>query len=255
MLSRVGAKAVTALAVAGIAVAISSTASAHIGVSADEVAAGASTSLTFRYSHGCGESPTNSLRFEIPEGINNAIPYNHPGWDITVENVELAEPITSGHGEEVTERPAVITFTARDGFEVPAHGIRDEVTIGFTAPEELGQLFFKVIQGCLEGSNDWIEEWDGAGTEPEHPAPSVMVVAATGESDDSGHEPDEEASGSSTEASGHDEAPGTTIASGDDDDDGDDDGNSNGLAIVGIVLGALGIGVGGTALATSRKRS
>lgn len=245
MFSRVGAKSAVVLAVTGIGIVISSPALAHVGVSADEVEAGTSTSLTFRYGHGCDESPTNSLRFEVPEGVNDAIPYTHPGWDISIENADLAEPVMSAHGDEITERPAVITFTARDGFEVPG-GVRDEVTLGFTAPEQTGQLFFKVIQGCTEGSNDWIEEWDGTGTEPEHPAPSVMVVPATGESggDEHGASDDDE----------HEDPPATTIVDGADDSTGDN-GSSNGLATIGIVLGALGVGVGGTALATNRKRN
>ena len=86
-------------------------------------------------------------------------------------------------------------------------GVKDTMSLSFTAPEAPGQLFFEVIQGCEVGSNDWIDEWDGTGEEPERPAPSVMVVAAAG---------------------------------------GDDDGSSNGLAIAGIVLGAAGLGVGGT---------
>ena len=216
--------------------------SAHVGVDQDEIEAGSSATLGFSFSHGCEDSPTTSMSFQIPEGVNNAVPLAHAGWDIEVEREELAEPIESAHGDPITDRPAVITFTAREGFIVPS-GVKDTMSLSFTAPEAPGQLFFKVIQGCEVGSNDWIDEWDGTGEEPESPAPSVMVVAATGE----------DATGSTAPATttGSD-APATTVAVDDDGGD-DDDGSSNGLAIAGIVLGAAGLGVGGTALVRSRK--
>ena len=216
--------------------------SAHVGVDQDEIEAGSSATLGFSFSHGCEDSPTTSMSFQVPEGVNNAVPLAHAGWDIEVEREELAEPIESAHGDPITDRPAVITFTAREGFIVPS-GVKDTMSLSFTAPEAPGQLFFKVIQGCEVGSNDWIDEWDGTGEEPESPAPSVMVVAATGE----------DATGSTAPATttGSD-APATTVAVDDDGGD-DDDGSSNGLAIAGIVLGAAGLGVGGTALVRSRK--
>jgi uncharacterized protein YcnI len=230
--------ALTAVAVSAGVWCVATPAFAHVGVDKDEIEAGASTSLSFSFSHGCGESPTNSMKFQIPEGIINAVPQVHAGWDIEVERAPLAEPAESAHGEEITDRPAVITYTARDGFEVPS-GQKDTFTLSFTAPDEEGQLDFPIIQGCVEGSNDWIEAWDGTGTEPEHPAPSVMVVPGSGES---------------SSEHGHDEAATeTTVAMGDHDDE--DDGSSNGLAIVGIVVGALGLAVGGVALARTRRSS
>ncbi|MET0145916.1 MAG: DUF1775 domain-containing protein [Ilumatobacteraceae bacterium] len=42
------------------------------------------------------------------------------------------------------------------------------------APDTEGELFFKVIQGCADGEDAWIDEWDGTGTEPESPTPSVL---------------------------------------------------------------------------------
>ena len=195
-------------AVAGAACALivgAGSLSAHVGVDQDEIEAGSSATLGFSFSHGCEDSPTTSMSFQIPEGVNNAVPLAHAGWDIEVEREELAEPIESAHGDPITDRPAVITFTAREGFIVPS-GVKDTMSLSFTAPEAPGQLFFKVIQGCEVGSNDWIDEWDGTGEEPESPAPSVMVVAATG--GDAG----EDATGST--------APATTTASAVSGDDG-----------------------------------
>jgi uncharacterized protein YcnI len=224
-------------------------ASAHVGVSQDEVVAGEATTLTFTYSHGCGESPTNSLRFQVPAGVNNAVPSTRPGWDIEVEREELDAPMESAHGDPITDRPAIITFTAREGFEVPS-GVKDAVSISFTAPEETGTLSFKVIQGCVEGSNDWIEEWDGTGAEPDHPAPSVEVVTAFATGDDAADDPTVPTSAPADDESTPSAAPADLAPVADSTDD-----DSNGLAIAGVILGVVGIGVGGFALLLARRRA
>jgi periplasmic copper chaperone A len=197
--------------------------SAHIGTDMDEVAAGASTTLTFSIGHGCEESPTTSMRFQIPESVLNAAPVVKPGWSIEVEKQELSTPVDAGHGGQQTERTSTITFTAHEGSAVE-NGFRDNFTLAFAAPDDEGRLFFKVIQGCTEGETAWIDEWDGTGDEPEHPAPSIMVVAATA---DEGSD-------------------GAGVATQTDDDD------SKGLAIVALVVGALGLAVGAAAIFRGR---
>jgi periplasmic copper chaperone A len=214
----------------GVAIAVAAalafggpTVSAHVGTDKDEVAAGASTTLTFSIGHGCEESPTTSMRFQIPESVLNAAPVVKPGWGIEVEKQDLSTPVDAGHGDQQTDRTSIITFTAQDGSAVE-NGFRDNFTLAFTAPDDEGPLYFKVIQGCTEGENAWIDEWDGTGDEPENPAPSIMVVAA--------------AAGEDT----HDEG----VAAPTDDDD------SNGLAIVALVVGALGLAVALAALVRGR---
>jgi periplasmic copper chaperone A len=245
-ISRAGTVAIAATSIGVLWAA--SPAFAHVGVDKDEIEAGSATSLSFSFSHGCAESPTNSMSFEIPEGIINAVPQVHAGWDIEVERADLPAPVEAAHGDPITDRAAVITFTARDGFEVPG-GQKDTMMISFTAPETEGVLAFPVIQGCVEGANNWIEIWDGIGEEPESPAPSVTVVAATA------------GTGSDMHGDGDEAATATIVAvdaaadeSAEADDDSDDDGGSDTLAIVGIVVGALALGVGGVALVKANRK-
>jgi uncharacterized protein YcnI len=230
----------TAAASAVSLVAFGAGASAHVGIDKDEITAGASTTLTFSVGHGCAGSATNSMKFQIPSGVLNAQPLVKAGWTISTEQETLGEPIVNAHGEEQTERVGVITFTANDGSEID-NAFRDTFTLAFTAPNSAGTLAFKIVQGCVEGQNDWIEEWDGTGEEPEHPAPSVMVVAAAEGADD-GHG-SEGAAAEVTETS--------TVDVGATSDD--DDGGSNGLAIAALVVGGLGLVAGGTALVRGRK--
>jgi uncharacterized protein YcnI len=216
---------------------------AHIGTSEDEVAAGSTTALGLTVGHGCEDSPTTQVAFQIPEGVNNAQPFAHAGWTVESEPETLSPPVTSSHGEEVTERTAVITFTAAPGNALP-HDVRDTFTINFTAPDTPGEtLWFKTIQTCEAGENAWIEEWDGEGEEPENLAPSVVVGEATTEG---GHE---ETATETTEADAPDEeATATTETASSSEDDGDD-----ALAVAALVVGGLGLAVGGVALARSRK--
>ena len=109
-------------------------------------------------------------------------------------------------------------------------------------PDDTDELVFKALQTYSSGEVvSWIDETPEGGAEPEHPAPVVHLVAATG--DDHGHDP-------STDATS------TTVAgtTGEDGNDGesaggvtvqeiakvnDDADSAKSLANVGIVLGAV----------------
>jgi uncharacterized protein YcnI len=221
-------------------------ASAHVSPDKSEVPAGGFTAVTFTVPHGCEESPTTQLDIQIPESILDVTPGVVPGWDIAVATEPLDEPVESSHGEEVTERESVVTFTAQPGNELP-DGFRLGYTLGFQAPETVGEvLYFKTIQVCAEGQTEWIEEWDGTGEEPEHPAPAVTITEAEGDGHGGGAEEEamDEGSEETTTTLDVEQAAATS------DDDSD---SSDGLAIAALVAGVLGLIVGGVALVTARK--
>ena len=228
----------------GVLALLAAPAAAHITPDKDEVAAGSYNDVTLTVPHGCDDSPTKQLIIEVPESLNAVTPQVHPGWDITIQKEALTPPVTDAEGEEVTERMASVTITAKPGNELP-HGFRDQFTLGFKTPETPDEyLFFKVVQKCAVGETAWIEEYTGDGEEPEHPAPAVKIGPAEEGEGDGGTE--------------------TTVAAGDGSDEGesasgdgaeDDDDSSNGLGIAGIVLGGLGLITGGAALATTRKKA
>lgn len=215
----------------GVLVLGAAPASAHVFAEETEVAAGAFSQVTITVPHGCEGSPTTQLEIQIPEDVLGVTPEVHPGWDIEVTTEALDTPVDTGKGGTVTERDAVVTFTAQPGNELPDH-FRDSFTLGYQAPDAPGEhLFFKTIQTCAEGETAWIEEYTGEGEEPEHPSPAVLVTEASGE----GHH--------AADAAAADEGEG----------EGEDDDSSKGLAIGGLVLGALGLATGGVALAKTRR--
>ena len=243
------------LGAAALAFGLSAPAGAHISGDKSEVPAGGYTQVTFTVPHGCDDSPTTALAFQIPEGIVNAAPQVLPGWDVETTMEDLAEPI-EGEGEAQTERVSEITWTAEAGNELPPH-FRQVFTIGFQAPDTAGEdLVFPVIQTCVEGETAWIEEPVEGEDEPEHPA--IVVAVGEAEADGHGHgagEEDEADEGhdEGAEDGAADEAAADPVAASSADDS--DDGGSDALGIGGLVLGALGLAAGGTALLRTRSAS
>lgn len=160
-------------------------ASAHVGVSSDTSAAGSTAMVTFAFSHGCGDSPTTALVIQIPEEFNRATPVFAPGWSIEVDTEDLDEPITGGHGEEITERTSTVTFTADEPIE---NNIYAMVSVRLSLPEDSAgeTIYFPVIQECEEGEHAWIEI-PQEGEDPhdlESPAPALEVTESES---DNGH--------------------------------------------------------------------
>lgn len=231
----------------GLTILGASAASAHTYTETEEIPAGGSQVVDLVVPHGCDGEATESVDVQLPASVITATPVFVPGWTATVTKETLDEPVTDAHGNEVTERTAEISWAAGDGFALPDGQI---LTFGIrvTAPDAEGEmLYFKTIQTCANGTADWIEEWDGTGEEPDNPAPAVMVGPAEAEGGHGGEATDDGAT--TTTATG---AASSDTASTTDDDDGDE-GSSNGLSIAALVVALGGAGLGGTALARSRK--
>lgn len=161
-----------------IALASLAPASAHIGVKADTTSAGETAIVTFGFGHGCGDSPTTALVIQIPEQFTSATPVFTPGWSIEVEMEELDEPVSGGHGEEITERTSTVTFTADDPIE---NNIYAMVSLRLSLPEDAAgeTIYFPIIQECEDAEHGWIEiPQEGEDADSlESPAPSIDITA------------------------------------------------------------------------------
>ena len=231
----------------GILLAGAAPASAHVSPTPSEVPAGGFTAVGLTVGHGCEASPTTSVQIQVPDAILNVTPAIVPGWDVEVATEPLDEPVEGSHGEQITERESMVTYTAQAGNELP-DGFRQTYTIGFQAPDAEGEyLFFKTIQICAEGQTEWIEEYTGEGEEPEHPSPAVLVTAAQGGHGAEEPEDEEEATEASAEGADEEAAAGDTASSS------DDESSSNGLAVAGLIAGLGGLALGGIALSRSGK--
>jgi uncharacterized protein YcnI len=230
-------KLVTAASLAGVGLlGLTGTASAHISPSPDTAPAGSYFKFDLQVPHGCGDAGTSKLEVQIPEGITSVTPQVVAGWTIARTTEPVSPPIDDGEGGQITERTALVTWTGGP----LAHDQLEEFGLSVKLPDTPGEtLAFPVIQTCEDGSaTDWIQRTEPGGEEPEHPAPTITLTEPTGD----GHGDTE-----GEEAPDDSEEPADVSA---DDDDGDD---ATGIAVAGVVLGVLGIGVGGIALARGRR--
>lgn len=218
-----------------LALGLAAPASAHVTITPSETAAGSYTVLTVSNGHGCEGSPTTGLTIQMPAEVYAVTPTRNPLYDVTKTMEKLDEPITDAHGNEITERVGTVVYTARTPLP---DGYRDAFELSLQLPDTPGEtLVFPVVQTCQAGENAWVEvPADGQDPEElERPAPTVTITEATGEGHDAGgsHESEEPEAASD---------PG-------DDEDGD------ALGYAGLGVGALGLLVGGTALARGRRTS
>ena len=231
-LARLGAPT-AALALVALA---ASPAAAHVTGTPTTTAAGAYTVVTFSVGHGCEESPTTKLEIQVPEQVTSVTPTRNPLYELEKNIEQLDEPVTDAHGNEITERVASVTYTA----DTPLpDGQRDTFELSFQIPEDAEgeMLAFPTIQTCEQGRTGWtqVPEEGQDAEELDTPAPYFEVTSAEGE----GHHGEEAA----TEETG--ESGETTEAS-------VEEASTSAVGWAGLGLGALGLLVGGLALARSR---
>ena len=154
---------------------VATPAAAHVVFDRGAAEPGAYYAGFLRVSHGCGPSPTVSLRVEIPEGVLSAKPQPKPGWALEIERAPLAEPVTGENGARVTERVVAVTWTGR----LPVDQF-DQFGLMLKLPDRAGPLYFPTRQTCEQGAM----EWTGIPPSPEQwhdlpqPAPMLVLRAA-----------------------------------------------------------------------------
>jgi uncharacterized protein YcnI len=232
-----GKRIALTVVVAIVAIVVPGTALAHVTIDPGEAAPGGFATLTFRVPNERDDASTSSVEVNFP--TDAVIPFVSvrpvPGWEVAVERRTLDEPVES-EGGEIDEVVATVTWTG--GPIEPGQFQVFEVSAG-PLPEDVDALVFPTLQTYDSGEVvRWIDETPPGGEEPEHPAPSVRLVAA----DD---EPTTTTAGAAT----------TTVP---DDDgaeaaEGGDDEETDALAVVALVVGILGVLLGGTALALRRR--
>ncbi len=209
------------LCAAALALVLPASAAAHVTLQPDAAPAGDYVVFDVRVPNERDGAATTKVDVRFPPGFAFASYQPVPGWSVKVEMEKLAEPLTS-HGEQVSEGVGRVTWTAdsdRDGIQP---GQFEDFPISVQVPGEAGDtLTFKSLQTYENGE---VVRWIGA-PESDDPAPRVSVTEAS------------EPHGSGTDSAASD----------------DSDGASKGLGIAALILGALGLLAGGTALLRSRR--
>ncbi|MEV5607121.1 YcnI family protein [Streptomyces sp. NPDC052225] len=232
----VGAAAVSSV------VLVSAPAFAHVSVQPEGAAAkGSYAVVDFKVPNERDDAATTKLEVSLPTDhpLASVMPEPVPGWEAKVTKSKLDKPIEM-HGEKITEAVSKVTWTATGSGD--AKGIRPgyfqkfPVSIG-QLPTDADQLVFKAIQTYDNKEVvRWIEPQQEGQEEPENPAPTLELTAAT----------DDEHGSSGASSDDHaDDKKETTAASSDaSSDSSGSDTTARVLGIVGIAVGAAGVAFG-----------
>jgi uncharacterized protein YcnI len=168
-------------AVSGLAtltvVAAAGAASAHVTANPSTAEPGSYSKVTFRVPNEEQQAATTKVEVDLP--ADHPIPSVSirpvPGWTIKVEKAKLATPVKVDGGE-LTEAVSKITWSG--GTVEPGRFQEFDVSMG-PLPTDTDRLTFKAVQTYSNGD---VVHWDqppgDRGQEPEHPAPSIRLVAA-----------------------------------------------------------------------------
>jgi len=244
-LKRMLSRTAVALASIGAVVALSATmATAHVTIDTlGPVEQGSFAKLGFSVPNERGDAGTVQIAVKMPQDHPLTFVSVQPkaGWDITTTMRTLDEPVEA-FGTSITEVIDTITWVATGDTQVgPGEFELFWISAG-QMPTDTDSLTFPTVQTYSSGEEvAWIEPPGADGSEPEHPAPSVQLVAA---SEGDGSTETTVPVGSSVPPSSD---PSTTPASDDSDD-------SNTLGVIALVVGGLGLIAGVTAIVIAKGR-
>jgi uncharacterized protein YcnI len=233
-------KRITIASVATLsALAVPAVAQAHVTVQPKTAAAGAYVVEDVRVPNETDDAVTTKVAVQFPEGFAEASYQTVPGWSVKVVKEKLATPVKTDDGE-VTEGVKTITWTATSKADGIAPGQFQDFPLSVQIPGKAGDtLTFKALQSYSDGT---VARWIGA-PDADKPAPQVQVTAAA----DDHHASATPAAGG-TATTENTSAPAVATSS-----TGDSD--SDTLAIIALVVGALGLLAGGAGLASARRRA
>lgn len=228
--------AVVGTAAATAVLALSAPAFAHVSVQPEGVAAkGGYTVVNFKVPNERDNASTTQVEVNLPADhpLASVMPQRLDGWTVKVTRSKLDKPVTA-HGEKIDEAVTKVTWTADGKGIEPGFFQKFPLSIG-ALPEDTDTLVFKAIQTYSDKEIvRWIEPQKEGAEEPEHPAPTLALTAAT-EGGHHGSAAAEDASHTEETAEHTDEAASATDSS---------DTTARVLGGVGILVGLAGVAYG-----------
>ncbi|WP_447038622.1 YcnI family copper-binding membrane protein [Streptomyces sp. DSM 118878] len=216
---------------------LSAPAFAHVSVSPEGAAAkGGYATVNFKVPNEMDDASTNKLEVTFPADhpLASVMTQPVPGWSVKATKSKLDKPLEI-HGEKIDEAITKVTWTAdgKGGIK-PGTFQKFPVSMG-QLPEDADELVFKAVQTYDNKEVvRWIEPQQKGQEEPEHPAPTLALTAA---SDDHGGGAADDA-----KADAKDAKDAKTESAADSSDSSDT--IARVLGIVGIVVGAAGVAFG-----------
>lgn len=213
-------------------------AAAHVSVSSPAAVQGGYASVTFKVPTESATASTTGLKVQLPldQPLASVSVLPVPGWTYTVTRSKLATPIRSEDGD-ITEAVSVIEWRAASDQSAIKPGEFNQFTISAGPLPKAPSMTFKAIQSYSDGEVvSWIEQAaEGSSADPEHPAPTLTLAPAGSSSTPVG-------STGSASAAPSPSQPAAAATS-----ESSDDTRAN----VALALGAVGVLLGGIALAAA----
>jgi periplasmic copper chaperone A len=160
-------------------------ASAHVSVSSPAAVQGGYASLTFKVPTESATASTTGLKVQLPADQPLASVSVLPvyGWTHTMTKAKLAAPVGSGQNK-ITEAVSVVEWTADSAASAIKPGEFNQFVLSVGPLPKAPAMTFKALQTYSDGTVvSWIEQAaEGSSAEPEHPAPTLKLAAASGSS-------------------------------------------------------------------------
>jgi uncharacterized protein len=176
--------------VAGVAaalLAVAVPAYAHVTVNSPGATSGGYAVLTFRVPTESDTASTTALAVQLPQAtpFASVSVQPHPGWSFTTKNSKLSTPIKTDDGNEIAEAITEIDWKADGAGTAIKPGEFDQFNVSVGPLPQADSITFKAIQTYSDGKAvDWTEvPAQGSTAEPEHPAPTLKLTAATATDD------------------------------------------------------------------------
>ncbi|OPG02373.1 YcnI family protein [Microbispora sp. GKU 823] len=244
MTSYVRRAATVAAGALALTVGLAVPALAHVTVNPGTAVQGSWTKIAFRVPNERDNASTTKVEVEFP--TDHPLPFVSvrpvPGWDVKLTRGKLPKPVVSDDGDKITESVLKITWS---GGKIESGQFQEfEASVG-PLPKNVDALEFPTAQTYSNGEVvKWADAPKADGSEAEHPAPTLKLVAAEeGEGDQHGA------------ASASPAAAAPTVAAAASDDADQEGGNTTPALVLGglgLVAGLVGAGAGITALRRSR---
>ncbi|HEY7932864.1 MAG TPA: YcnI family protein [Solirubrobacteraceae bacterium] len=237
-----------AVLITAAAVLVPDSAQAHISLHPNTIPAGAFATLDVRVPGEQEGAYIKKVDVLFPQGFTGVDYENVPGWSTKIIETKLATPIKED-GETIDTEVSQIVWTWAGSLGKVGNGQFIQFPLSLAIPDNAAgkALEFRTVQTY---SNGQVVHWISPSLSAEHPSPRINVTAKGGVIEDiAGDEAGPQAG--QTAGSSSASAPTPAVlkqASG---------GASEGLGVVALILGALGLiaGLGGLILASRTRRA
>jgi periplasmic copper chaperone A len=231
-------------AVLAVGLVLPACAQAHVSLHPNTVPAGAFVTLNVRVPGEEQGAYAYKIDMLMPPGFTDVDVQNVPGWSVKEVTTTLKTPIQTDDGPVSQEISEIVWTGDRSTLGRLENGTFTQFPLSIAMPDDIaGQsLAFKTLEYY---SNGVVARWIGPPTAA-YPSPTINVTAKGGVVEDvAGGEAGPTPGQLPTAATGS-AAAATGQKSGS---------SGNGLAIVALVIGIVGLACGGAALASTRRRA